>query len=249
MGRSMRRVASCCRLRPGGVGLPGAAYPGTNGQTADDTHRGAGPDDVTHRVAPRTSFLAIPTVYHKLAPTCQALTHSRLQLIANGWGRMVNYTGVCLGDNGDVYMDCLESSVRNAVPIVDLATSTDIAKCSGEACKAAARAVVAYQSMLGPITPMRLDALQIAQGTANAAPVLDQRTWTFQRSCDAVENILTRAEYVLKVLPDVIEGLRSSAPQLEASCIAPAREWPQENMAYAGIKDAVLECGATLSPA
>ena len=74
-------------------------------------------------------------------------------------------------------MKCSESSVHNDVPIVDLATSTDITKCSGEECKAAAKAVVAYQAMLGVITPMRLDALQISQVLQRAGGCEGLASW------------------------------------------------------------------------
>ena len=76
---------------------------------------------------------------------------------------------------------------------------------------------------------------------ATGSPILDQTTWTFQRSCDAVENILDRANYVLHALPSVIAGLREAAPQLEASCVAPPRDWPQENMAYRKMSGCGLE--------
>ena len=176
-----------------------------------DVYRAIDPNWANHsrqRVTSRTAFLAMPSVYHKLAPTCFAKSHPRLALIAGESIDDVNYTGVCVGaprptvevhvtvhprytrgpapqpqrtliylsrtrtrtvtlspagSAGSVYMDCTESSVHNSVPILDLATSTDIAKCNGTACKAAAKAIVAYQTMLGPLTPMRLDTLQIAQ--------------------------------------------------------------------------------------
>ena len=72
--------------------------------------------------------------------------------------------------------------------------------------------------------------VRVAQGIASESPILDQKTWTFQRSCDAVANIIERADYVLRTLPDVIAGLRAAAPQLQASCLAPARKWPQEDI-------------------
>ena len=54
----------------------------------------------------------------------------------------------------------------DANPIFDIGTSTDIASCSGDACKAAAKAVMDYQRMLGHVTAMRWGTSIVAQGIA-----------------------------------------------------------------------------------
>jgi len=180
------------------------------------------PRSSTQEVSALPKLLAIPTVYHKLALTCLATTQTT--------------SGVCLDEFGSLLPSgsgYFAPSEVDANPIFDLATSTSLAKCSGQPCKNAARAVVAYQSLLGVITPMRWDAAQLLIGSStppvSSADVLNQSTWTFQRSCQASEKIVERAAYIQARLPDVIAQLRAAAPQLESTCVSPPRDLTVES--------------------
>ena len=160
-------------------------------------------------------FTALPSVYHKLGSMCVALS--------------ANLSNVCVDSEGNIEQTASGGVVWagevDMNPIMDLVTSTDIAKCSGEACKAAARAVVAYQAMLGHVTQMRWDMVQVAMGVSGSPsdPQMGGTTWTFQRSCAAFERIVDQAIYLTATLPTVVRGLRQVEPQLEAACVAPAR--------------------------
>jgi len=161
-------------------------------------------------------FLALPNVYHKAALMC-------LPGYSSTSGNTTN-VGVCVGDDHNLVQSCDGSAAIEANPIFDLVTSTDIATCFGDKCKAAARAVVKYQALLGPITAMRWDTYQVTSGySGEMGALMDQSTWTFQRSCAALESIVDKAMHVQEALPGVIEDLRLAAPQLTASCIAPGR--------------------------
>jgi len=80
---------------------------------------------------------------------------------------------------------------------------------------------------------MRWDAAQLLMGTStppgSSADVLNQSTWTFQRSCQASEKIVERAAYIQARLPDVIAQLRAAAPQLESTCVSPPRDLTVES--------------------
>jgi len=184
----------------------------------------------TKSASQRQSFLTVPTVYHKIAPTCVPVESKSNR----------THTAVCYADdNGGVQMNCAESSAGNPTPIFDLSTSTDLSACSGEPCKAAAKAVGAYQEMLDPITKMRWNLIQIAQGSSEGVPLLDQDTWTFQRSCDAYNSIIEAGAHLLHELPTVIANLRQAAPQLSTSCVAPARDWPDMDPIYSPVRTSV----------
>ena len=180
------------------------------------------PRSKTQEASALPKLLTIPTVYHKLALTCLATTQT--------------FSDVCVDEFGNLVDGSTEGyapSEVDANPIFDLATSTSLATCSGQPCKNAARAVVAYQSLLGVITPMRWDAAQLLMGTStppgSSADVLNQSTWTFQRSCQASEKIVERAAYIQARLPDVIAQLRAAAPQLESTCVSPPRDLTVES--------------------
>jgi len=180
----------------------------------------------TKVVSPRQTFLAIPTIYHKLALMCNPKESDS----------NTTHVDVCVDEDLTYSQTCHSESASASVnPIFDLVTSTDMSKCSGEACRQAARAVIAYQTFLGPLTSMRLDTVQVAQGMTMVSPLLDQDTWTFQRSCAALDNIVDTAISMTAELPAIVAGLRAAAPQLDASCIAPSREWPDNVPAFAPI--------------
>ena len=160
-------------------------------------------------------FLSIPTVYHKAALMCLPGYRISAPNIANSM--------VCRNESGVTDQTCVGTSSKDANPIFDLVTSTDIAKCSGAACKAAGQAVLKYQTMLGTITNMRLDTVYVAWGHSGDAPLMDQDTWTYQRSCSAIESMIDKAVELSDQLPSVIADLRTYAPQLDAACIAPPR--------------------------
>ena len=117
----------------------------------------------------------------------------------------------------------LHGSIGEDNPVFDITTSTDIAKCSGEACVAAAKAVLAYQRMLGPLTKMRWDLIQVVFGFVPAMPILKSTSWVRQRSCAAFTNIVNNAAEVQAQLPAVLDGMRASTDQLTLACIAPDR--------------------------
>lgn len=130
----------------------------------------------------------------------------------------------CADSSHDVYQGCLiQPADTDSNPVFDLVTSTDIAQCAGDACKAAARAVVEYHKLLGVITKMRWDTVQVTQGYSGVAPVMNQTTWTWQRSCIALEGIVDNAAFVHEQLDGVQARMSAAAPQLAASCVAPAR--------------------------
>jgi hypothetical protein len=130
-----------------------------------------------------------------------------------------------------------ESASAAPNPVFDLVTSTDLSKCSGAACREAARAVTAYQTFLGPLTSMRLDTVDAAQGNVRTidGPLMDQDYWTFQRSCAAMENIVDTSITMMEELPHLVARLRAAAPQLQASCVAPGRDWPDNGPEFAPI--------------
>ena len=160
-------------------------------------------------------WFAIPSVYHKLGITC----------VGNG----EDLSDVCVTSaDGKLSMvpGLVDPAEADNSPIFDLGTSTDVTKCSGNACKAAARAVLQYQALLTKVTTMRGDMLHVTMGASSGgfpAAVLDQTDWTFQRTCQAFENIVDRAQEIQAALPAVISALRAAAPQLDAQCIAPVR--------------------------
>ena len=119
----------------------------------------------------------------------------------------------------------LHGSIGEDNPVFDLTTSTDIAKCNGDECKAAAKAVKSYQAMLGPLTKMRWDLIQLTFGTVPALPYVATTSWVKQRSCAAVTNIIDNAVAVQAQLPGVVAALRASADQLSLACVAPARSF------------------------
>ena len=157
-------------------------------------------------------MLSLPTVYHKLVSTC--VINEDME------GGMPS---MCEGAPQVEGTTHLHGSTGEDNPVFDITTSTDITKCSGEACKAAAKAVLDYQSMLGPLTRMRWDLIQVAFGTVPAMPVLSSTSWVRQRSCAAFTNIATNAAAVQAQLPAVLQGLRASTDQLSLACVAPRR--------------------------
>jgi len=179
----------------------------------------------------RPHYLIIPSVYHKLAAMCYPKdTNEAPGTPPAVWSPVYDESNMvqvnmCQASSGDVYQDCtILASSTDSNPILDIVTSADITQCSGEACKAGARAIVAYHQLLGDLTSMRWDAVQVAVGNAPASPLLDQGAWVFQDSCIALENIVDRAAKVQESLPSVLAGLRQSAAQLEVSCVAPKRD-------------------------
>jgi len=199
----------------GATGLPQAIYDAMGSSTG---------------ASARPHYLVIPSVYHKLAAMCYPKnTTDPPGTPAAVWSPIWNESntvqvGMCQASSGDVYQDCtILAASTDLNPILDIVTSADITQCSGEACKSGARAIVAYHQLLGDLTSMRWDAVQVAVGNAPASPLLDQGTWVIQDSCIALENIVDRAAKVQQSLPSVLAGLKQSAPQLEVSCVAPAR--------------------------
>jgi len=172
------------------------------------------------RVSAKSVYLAIPTVYHKLAAMCYPRNTTMLPLS----GEPMEVSDVCVDTKGDISQGCMVMAAStDQNPIFDLVTSTSLASCSGDACKAAARAVLSYQQLLSAITPMRLDTVQVAQGSApGRSRMMEQSTWVFQRNCAALEKIVDRAQHIQVMLPAVLSTLRAAAPQLEVACVAPA---------------------------
>jgi len=150
-------------------------------------------------------FLALPTVYHKLMLMCTL---------------GANATSVCVngnGNGGDV--STLESN-----PVFDIVTDTSLASCRGEACRHAAKAVLEYQELLNVITPLRLDTTRISSGSA-ALPddPMTLGSWTLQRSCPALRNVVTNAATVQAQLPAVMSGLYAAEPHLQGACVGGMR--------------------------
>ena len=172
------------------------------------------------RVSAKSVYLAIPTVYHKLAAMCYPRNTTMLPLS----GEPMEVSDVCVDTKGDISQGCMVmASSTDLNPIFDLVTSTSLARCSGDACKTAARAVLSYQQLLSAITPMRLDTVQVAQGTApGKSHLMGQSTWVFQRNCAALEKIVDRAQHIQATLPAVLSALREAAPQLEVTCVVPS---------------------------
>jgi len=138
-----------------------------------------------------------------------------------------NHSDVCTDDFGKIDQSCgVQAASVDNNPIFDLVTSADIARCSGAPCRAAASALIAYQRVLGPITQMRYDTLEVTQGTSGTEPLIGEvgtGTWTFQRTCTALASIVKQASYIQREVPAVVQGLRDASPQLEMSCVAPTR--------------------------
>jgi len=138
-----------------------------------------------------------------------------------------NHSDVCTDVFGKVDQGCgVQAASVDNNPIFDLVTSADISKCSGAPCRAAASALIAYQKVLGPITQMRYDTLEVTQGTSGTVPLIGEvgrGTWTFQRTCTALTSIVKQASYIQSEVPAVVQGLRDVSPQLEMSCVAPVR--------------------------
>jgi len=156
-------------------------------------------------------YLALPTVYHKLMFMCWPDSNTDM-----------TYTGVC-HINQELYQSLKTSSVGRDNPTFDISTSTDISRCSGEACKKAATAVLDYQELLHSITQLRLDTIHVMTGASSTVPAMEQSKWYFQRSCDAVDSIVSKVEQVVSDLPDVVAALHRTRPQLAAFCVSPAR--------------------------
>jgi len=168
--------------------------------------------------SPRTSYASMPSIYHKISPTCMPFWENHT------WAYM------CVDDTGTMYQSCTEGSITHNVPVFDIGTSTDITQCHGEKCKAAARAVMRYQDMLAPLTSMRWNMHTMTHGVPPDLDykIMNQSTWVFQRSCAAFTNMVDSALALADMLPGVIAALRAATPQLSTSCIAPPRKWPLE---------------------
>lgn len=160
-------------------------------------------------------YLALPTVYHKLMLMCHGDDKG-----------LFNNSGVCRGPHGALIPGYtgFTGVPPNDNPVFDLVTAADITKCGGEPCKAAARAVLAYQVLLADVTVLRIDTGFVVTGTPPAEPTYEQEKWTWQRSCDAMHSIVDKATTVTRRLPEVVSDLRAAAPQLAAACVVPSRD-------------------------
>jgi hypothetical protein len=166
----------------------------------------------------QTDYLGLPTVYHKLMMMCVADSE-----VSDG----DMYTGVCRGEGGALLQGYFAnggaSSSADVNPTFDIVTAADIDQCHGEACKSAALAILDYQDLLGSVTVLRWEAVRVASGVTPALPEYDQDSWTFQRSCSAMQSIVDNVADVSSRLPKVVEGLRSASPQMVVSCVSPMR--------------------------
>ena len=83
---------------------------------------------------PQSFHLSLGSVYHKVLTMCYP------------GGGDTTYSGVCMSSQGELVQSSLsDGATQETNPVFDLVTAADITQCSGEACKAAARAVLAYQ--------------------------------------------------------------------------------------------------------
>ena len=80
--------------------------------------------------------------------------------------------------------------------------------------------MLAYQTMLHDVTPLRFNAILMKSGWV--LPEKD-RALRFQRSCETVEMSVAKIEAIQAVLASVLHGLKAAAPQLSPSCIGGER--------------------------
>jgi len=164
---------------------------------------------------PQAVHLSLGTVYHKLMMLCAASDEDPIA---------VNYTGVCQRGNGSLFQLVAEDVATDSNPVFDIVTAADINLCAGVACRDAARAVLAYQELLGSLTVLRWDVIRMASGSTATTPLYEQRSWVYQRGCPALRAIVDNIDSISSALPVVVEGLRKFSPQLEASCVSPRRD-------------------------
>jgi len=176
--------------------------------------------------APSPTFLALPTVYHKLMLMC--LPDS------TGTTRMCTTDGG-IATNGGVPTGC------DPNPVFDIVTTASLASCRGEACRSAATAVLQYNELLNVVTPLRWDTIRISSGFAPLPDyIMNQGIWTLQRSCPALRNVVTNAAKVQAQLPAVMSSLQTAAPHLTAACIAGSRKFQTAFDASSGSATRIL---------
>lgn len=171
-------------------------------------------------------FLALPTVYHKLAMMCTKHDYSGFHSETPN-ASTAPFSSMCeLSSDGKLELTGKTANPVDHNPIFDLVASTDIHKCNGPACVNAVMAVYRYQEMLNSVTKMRWDAIRITSGASkrgSSTMLGEQPSWTFQRACPAFDSVVRLAIKVQALLPAVIRDLRAAAPQLSTSCVAPPR--------------------------
>jgi len=189
----------------------------------------------------------VPSVYHKLAFGCipQVGVNSSLdRSLARTSGLYNKSTGLVSdkdiklfgklpnGGSSTQIATCIAEDGTTMVPlnsgespIFDIGPSAT--RCAGEACKTAATATINYQSFLRYITQLRWDAILVGSGgySRGGGDFYSQDTWTFQRSCDALRNIVTGLTSAQEQLGHILKELKESSPQLDALCVAPPRDF------------------------
>ena len=169
--------------------------------------------------------LTLATVYHKLVPLCGPVyideTHE--------------WTGDAPGITQCTRLDGTSTDAR----VFELVTSTELSKCNGPDCLAAAAAVQQLRSFLKLLTTLRTRMVQAWWNTtadgANvsfrvnpnflpAAGYLDYLAPnTRVPSCSTQHALLSEAVVGIRQLPATLARLRRSAPALEAQCVVPPR--------------------------
>ena len=86
-------------------------------------------------------------------------------------------------------------------------------------------ASLASQELLGTITVLRWDAIQVNNGATRPGPpsLMEQEFWYFQRSCPAIEAVVSNLQKVQAGLPSVVADLRTHAMHLSPACVSPER--------------------------
>ena len=114
--------------------------------------------------------------------------------------------------------------------VFDIGPAADITKCHGEACRAAARATLEYQKLLGVMTRMRVDYIFMVDGSWDpdgdaSHPITTANEIVYQRSCAAFQNVADALDEVQERLPQVTTQLTEVSPQLDGLCVVPVRDF------------------------
>jgi len=191
--------------------------------------------------------LGIPSVYHKLAFSCipeVGVNSSLDRSFARAHGLYnrktgevdapsLNSLGMIPGNSVPQRANCILNDGTTMTPtnagespVFDIGPSTDISKCSGDKCRKAATATLNYQQFLGTLTSFRWETILAGGGgTKTEGDKFSQDTWTFQRTCSSMQQIVDGLKIAQTRLPSVVNELKASSSELDALCVAPARDF------------------------
>jgi len=189
-------------------------------------------------------------VYHKLMTSCTPVADdpddSLFTFLKSFLGAAIGANLTALGQERQV-AQCKTEDGRLIQPytaaeffVFDIGPSADITKCRGEACRAAARATLEYQKLLGVMTRMRVDYIFMVSGSwdpdgDSSQPITKQNEIIYQRSCKAFQNVANALDEIQERLPQVTRQLRDVAPQLDGLCVVPVRDFvPPEAVSALG---------------